>query len=333
MNSDVGVIVIDRERPGDDSRVPIDTIVRRAADRVWDAVHIVSAKMDGGDSGLAARIGELVHRDARDIAVILVSPRPDEQLLRQIRETLAECRAQHPGVTMTIRQPSAPELVVEDSLVERIWPLFADNRDQPATGPEIERRSHAIIDKRLARSVWTDDASRAIVRRVVHATADVSFAASMRIHPEAIARGTRALQEGRPVICDVGMVRRGITRYTGETLCAIQEATVAESARANGTTRAAAAMEFLRERLDGAVVAVGNAPTALWKLMAMAKEQGAPSPALVIGLPVGFVGALESKMALTRSDLCYITNVSPRGGSPAAAAAMNALSILAETTA
>ncbi|MBT3291097.1 MAG: precorrin-8X methylmutase [Victivallales bacterium] len=210
--------------------------------------------------------------------------------------------------------------------------MFAAERDQPPTGPEIEQRSHAIIDRRLARCAWPDAATRSVVRRVIHANADFSFAESLRIHPEAVSRGVAALRAGSPVICDVQMVRQGITKCGPQALCAIREPAVAELAKANGTTRSAAAMEHFRDRLDGAVVAVGNAPTALWKLIAMAHEENGPRPALVVGMPVGFVGALESKLALTRSDLCYITNVSPRGGSPAAAAVMNALGLLASSS-
>ena len=123
------------------------------------------------------------------------------------------------------------------------------------------------------------------------------------------------------------MLQAGMTKIRSEILCAIDRPEVAALARAKGCTRAAAAMELLAPQLDGAIVAIGNAPTALWKVMELARS-GGPRPALVVGLPVGFVGARESKLALLESDLCYITNTSPRGGSPVAAAAVNALATL-----
>ncbi len=164
---------------------------------------------------------------------------------------------------------------------------------------------------------------------MVHATADISFARTMRIHPQAIQRGLAALAAGKPIVCDVKMLQAGMTKVRGEILCALDHPEAAALARSKGCTRAAAAMELLAPHMDGAIVAIGNAPTALWKIMELARN-GGPRPALVVGLPVGFVGARESKLALLESDLCSITNTSPRGGSSVAAAAVNALATLGE---
>jgi len=125
------------------------------------------------------------------------------------------------------------------------------------------------------------------------------------------------------------MLQAGMTKVRSEILCAVDRPDAAALARDRGCTRAAAAMELLAPHLEGAIVAIGNAPTALWKIMELAR-QGGPSPALVVGLPVGFVGARESKLALLESGLCWITNTSPRGGSPVAAAVVNALVTLGE---
>ncbi len=202
-------------------------------------------------------------------------------------------------------------------------PLAAD---LPTSPSEIERRSRQIIDERLAAMDVPADALP-IVRRVVHATADFSFGESLRIHPQAIERGARAIRAGKPILCDVRMLQSGITRTECEVICAIREPEVIERAGAEQCTRAAAAMDVLSDRMEGAIVAIGNAPTALWKVLELAAA-GRIAPALVVGLPVGFVGAAESKQALVESGLCYITNVGPRGGSPVAAAAVNALALL-----
>ena len=127
------------------------------------------------------------------------------------------------------------------------------------------------------------------------------------------------------------MLQAGLTKVPGEVISAIDRAEVAALAEQEAITRAAAAMELLAPRMDDAIVAIGNAPTALWKVMELAAREGI-RPALVVGLPVGFVGARESKLALLESGLCYITNISPRGGSPVAAAAVNALATLDGTT-
>ena len=198
----------------------------------------------------------------------------------------------------------------------------------PARGKDIEARSHEIIAAELAgknidASIWP------VVRRVVHASADVSFADTLRIHPDAITRGTEAIRTGRPIVCDVRMLTAGITRTDCEVLCVIRDPAVQALAAQAGSTRSAAAMEYLADSIDGSIVAIGNAPTALWKILELAETRGI-RPAVVVGLPVGFVGAAESKQALAQSDLCYITNEGQRGGSPVAAAAVNALAILAK---
>jgi precorrin-8X/cobalt-precorrin-8 methylmutase len=168
-----------------------------------------------------------------------------------------------------------------------------------------------------------------VARRIVHATADVTFLDSLRFSAGAVAAGVAAVRARRPVVCDVRMLAAGCTHAAGEVVCAVSEPAVIAAARAGGITRAAAAMQHLGDRIEGAIVAVGNAPTALWALLAVAAA-GGPRPALVVGLPVGFVGAYESKRDLSRSALPHITNLSPRGGSPAAAAAVNALADLAK---
>ena len=209
----------------------------------------------------------------------------------------------------------------------RQWshPLMAD---LPVLGADIEARSQAIIDELLA-GTTVGTAAGPIARRIVHATADVSFAASLRIHPDALRRGAEAIRAGRAIICDVRMVQTGITRTPCDVLSAIGQPEVIAAAREGRSTRAAAAMEFLADRMNGAIVAIGNAPTALWKVLELT-ETGRALPAVVVGLPVGFVGAAESKQALLESELCYVTNIGPRGGSPVAAAAVNALAILAK---
>ncbi len=198
----------------------------------------------------------------------------------------------------------------------------------PKLGGDIERRSHEIIADQL-RDKDIDPAHWPVVRRMVHATADVSFAETVRIHPQAIEAGLAALAQGKCIICDVHMLQMGITRTDSDVLCAIRDPDVIAVAKAAGTTRAVAAMEHFADQLDGSIVAIGNAPTALWKIIELAATRNI-RPALIVGLPVGFVGAAESKQALLESDLCYITNVGPRGGSPVAAAAVNAIATLAK---
>ena len=198
----------------------------------------------------------------------------------------------------------------------------------PFTGEAIEQKSFQLIEEALM-GLALNANDKSIVSRVVHATGDASIASTVRIHPDAFSCGLRALKNGCDIFCDVRMLQVGITRTPNKIHCAIRDEAVAMKAKAESTTRAAAAMSHFGKRLNGAIVAIGNAPTAIWKLLELHETEGI-TPALVIGIPVGFVGATESKQALFESDLVYITNEGTRGGSPLAAAAMNAIAIAAK---
>jgi len=193
---------------------------------------------------------------------------------------------------------------------------------------EIEIRSMEIIDSLLPPHAWSAG-ELAVVKRLVHTSGDPALATAVRFHPAAIAAGIAALQRGAPVYTDVQMVRMGVNSgrlaSLGSSLhCLIDDDLIAEEARRMGRTRAQTAMRHFGAALEGAIVAIGNAPTALREVLALAAE-GVARPALVIGMPVGFVDAAESKDALMASDLVYITIEGTRGGSPLAAAAVNAL--------
>ena len=193
----------------------------------------------------------------------------------------------------------------------------------PETGHAIEAKSYQIIEDLIAEKHLASHILP-IATRIVHAVADPEIAETLRVHPEALDRGIAAIRDKKPIFCDVRMLQMGITKTACEVYCAISDPNVINLAKELGTTRAAAAIDQFAETINGSIVAVGNAPTALWKILELAETRGI-RPALVVGLPVGFVGAAESKQALLESDLCHITNVGPRGGSPMAAAAVNAI--------
>ena len=184
----------------------------------------------------------------------------------------------------------------------------------------IELESYRILAERVDLSDRPEH-DRPIIERMIHATADISFAESARIGVEGASSLRAALAANAPVIVDAAMVAAGITRY--RTMCYLSRVPVAPE----GSTRSAAAIALAAvEHPDGAVFVIGNAPTALFQLIEL-HRQGAFRPAAIVGLPVGFVGAAESKAALWNSDLSpiSITNVGERGGSPPAAGALNAI--------
>ncbi len=166
--------------------------------------------------------------------------------------------------------------------------------------------------------------------RMIHACGMVDLARDIAASPGFGEAATRALRGGAPILCDTAMVAAGVTRARlpahNEVFCALGEPGIGDLARELRTTRSAAALEHWRERLDGAVAVIGNAPTALFRLLELVAE-GAPRPAAVIGVPVGFVGAAESKAALAAhpAALEHLVVSGRRGGSAIAAAAVNAL--------
>ena len=164
--------------------------------------------------------------------------------------------------------------------------------------------------------------------RIIHACGMVEVAGELVFSPDFAGAAEAALQAGRPILCDAKMVAEGITRSrlpaANEVLCTLGDPEIAALARRLGTTRSAAALDLWRPRIAGALVAVGNAPTALFRLLELLDE-GWPRPAAVIGLPVGFVGAAESKQALRAYGLPFLTLPGRKGGSAMAVAAVNAL--------
>jgi precorrin-8X/cobalt-precorrin-8 methylmutase len=196
-------------------------------------------------------------------------------------------------------------------------------------GAEIYRRSFAIIrDEADLRTIPADLERLAV--RIIHTTGMVDIVGDLMYSPDAAITGRRALLAGAPILCDSRMVAAGITRERlparNPVLCTLGDQSVSELAGQLGTTRSAAAIELWRPHLAGAVVAIGNAPTALFRLLELLDE-GAPRPALILGFPVGFVGAAESKAALAADPrgVPFVALRGRRGGSAMAAAAVNAL--------
>jgi precorrin-8X/cobalt-precorrin-8 methylmutase len=193
----------------------------------------------------------------------------------------------------------------------------------------IEVRSMEIIAPYLAKFDLSAEEVK-VFSRIIHAAGDPDYANHIRIHPGAIAAAGQALRSGCDIFCDVEMVRTGINSarlsgFGGQTHCLIRDSIVAADAKREGMTRSMAAMRSFGEQLHGAIVAIGNAPTALFEILRMMR-QTALRPALIVGVPVGFVGAAESKELLAaESPAPYITVAGNKGGSPIAAATINAL--------
>lgn len=221
------------------------------------------------------------------------------------------------------RNPGVP--APTPPLYEPTSPLYEYERD----GAAIYARSFAII-RAEARLDHLPDDLRAVAVRIIHAAGLVETAQHLMFSPDVGAAARTALRAGAPVLCDAQMVAHGVTcarlPAANPVICTLNDASVPDLARTHATTRSAAALELWRPHLAGAVVAIGNAPTALFHLLEMIAD-GAPRPAAILGFPVGFVGAAESKDALAANPwgLPYLAVAGRRGGSAMAAAAVNAL--------
>ena len=201
---------------------------------------------------------------------------------------------------------------------------------QTRRGQEIEDESMQIIENEIGSHAY-NEMEWPIVRRIIHSTADFDFAGENKLlfHKDAISNAINALKNGCSIVTDVngviGLMNKQNPKDFGNNLvCNISDPALMESAKKVGKTRAQMSMRVAEKEIDGGIVAVGNAPTALLEVMEMVKE-GLVKPALVIGIPVGFVSAVESKDELSKTDIPFITNVGRKGGSPCASAIINAI--------
>jgi precorrin-8X/cobalt-precorrin-8 methylmutase len=202
--------------------------------------------------------------------------------------------------------------------------------DYVRDGAEIYRRSFATIRAEADLAGLPPDVERVAVR-MIHSCGMVDLVRDLAYSVDVVAKARAALLSGAPVLCDAAMVASGVTRRrlpaSNEIVCTLADPRVPELAASLGTTRSAAAVDLWTDRLPGAVVAIGNAPTALFRLLELITAGEAPRPAAILGLPVGFVGAAESKRELAAhpAGIPYLVVHGRRGGSAMAVAAINAI--------
>lgn len=203
-----------------------------------------------------------------------------------------------------------------------------DKRMRILEPEKIKEESFKIIDKLLV-DLNLPPGQKDVAKRVVHATADLNFAKGLIFHPQAVKAGLDGIMRGKNIVTDVKMVEAGIhaeelNRFGGKIICLLNDDDVARIAKEKGVTRATVSIKKAAPFMEGGIVVIGNAPTALFELCSLIKK-GIAKPALVIGTPVGFVGAAESKRELTTLSIPFIANRGRKGGSSVAAAITNAL--------
>jgi len=277
--------------------------------------------------------GEIASKGFNDIIVMPYFLYMGLHVKQDLPEEIARAKEKSPHINIRLARSLGFHDKLVDVTIERIDEL-EDGGEAAVRAAfvqhPIERESFRIIGEELDESGFPPS-ELPIVKRVIHSTADFDFQDIIRFSPGAVAAGTGAVKNGRNVITDVRMVDAGITRarlkpFKVNVYCFSSDEDVAREADREGITKTAASMRKAARFMEGGIVAVGNAPTALVELLRLIK-QGAPAPALIVGVPVGFVGAKESKEELQRSGCEYITTVGRKGGSTVAAAITNALVI------
>jgi len=257
-------------------------------------------------------------------------------ITEDIPQLVEEIRKTHPEVEFILSDPlGLPECLIEEvarRIEEAIPELIPKGSNPPKSPRAIEQESFELIE-RLLPPLDLSEEEKLVVKRIVHSTGDPHISSLVRFHPEAISAALSAIREGRPIFTDVKMVFVGINHrlardFGCDVYCALDTPGVEERARREGTTRGEAAFKSLGEKLSQSIVAVGNSPTSLLALLDLIKR--GIRPAFIVGTPVGFVQARESKEELMKQDIPYITVEGNRGGSAVAVATVNALLNLAQ---
>ena len=281
------------------------------------------AYMQYGEPGIPESIRQCVEDGASRITVHPFFLSPGMHVTKDIPGEIEEARRAYPHVEFIYTDPLGPHHKLIEIIVERI------NGSGITTPGGIEERSFEIISGEIDLGGFPPE-QVPIIKRVIHATADFEFAHSLAFSPEAIMTGLEAIRAGKNIVTDVEMVRAGINkkllgRWGGQVVCSIGDEEVARISAETGETRAAISIaRGITE--DAGIIAIGNAPTALLKTIeALTGGLSREFTPLVVGVPVGFVKALESKTLLSTQPLPFITNFSRKGGTPVAVAIVNAL--------
>lgn len=288
---------------------------------------VMVAYLQFGEPGIADAIKECIHSGAKRIIIHPYFLSPGMHVTKDIPEIIRKAKDVYPDTEFVYTEP----LGIHEKLVQVVMERI--HASSCLRSEEIEKRSFEIISEELDLSDVPEE-QLPIIKRVVHATADFEFKNSLIFHPEAIKTGISAIKAGKDILTDVEMVKTGIIKrwlepFGGKVICNINDKDVIRLSKDTGRTRSEIAIEkALKEYKNIGIIAIGNAPTALLKVIEMFNSTIQPfshSPILVIGVPVGFVRALESKTLLSTQKFPFITNLSRKGGTPVAVAIVNAL--------
>lgn len=306
----------------------------RAMNR-WDMVE--AAFLQLAEPPFSEVVKKIVERGASRIVVMPLLLFKGNHVFKDIPEMIEEEKKNYPHIEFiysnNIGADERIALIAADRIHEVLTEKQYGSRQRIEQPQAIADKSFEIIDN-LVNLKSIPELHRPIVQRAIHATGDTEYAYNLVFHPLSVETGIRSLKGGKNIITDVNMVKAGITKgpvekLGGKIVCKISDKSVIEEAKRLGKTRAIVAMQQATDEMKDGIVVIGNAPTALFELIDLIKK-GLAQPALVIGIPVGFVGAVEAKHALKDISIPYITNTNRKGGSAVAVAIINAIIKLAK---
>jgi len=332
-----GVIILCHGSRGERGIVEVPEALRRVTEGVKPllppGVEVIGAALQFNHPTLEEAVESLAVRGVERIVIMPYFLFPGRHITEHIPQLVEKLKCIYPERQFIMANPLGLEEHFIGSVAKRIEEaapaLWANAGISPTSPEDIEQQSMEIAEKFLPPSPNMSEEERLVVKRVVHASGDPEVVSLIKFSPSAISSGLSAIAKGSPIFTDVQMVAAGINRHLAEACgcfvsCAMDETKGLKPAKEPNITRAAVTMRHLGTRLNGAIVAIGNAPTALMALLDLVDTKEI-KPALVVGMPVGFVQAKESKDELVKRDVPHITVVGTRGGSAMAVATVNAL--------
>ena len=316
----------------------MEGLIHQVGCRVPEGVGVGWAALQFTNPTLEEAVASAIAEGAQKVLVIPYFLFEGIHLAEDIPEVLGKLGERYPELEFVLTSTLGTDGRLAEIVMERAMTAAPELCSEAKATPsqvspqEIEPRSMEIIE-RLVPPLMVSAQERDVIKRIVHASGDPAIAPKVKFYPQAVSSGLAALQRGCPIFTDVKMVAAGINRRLADQFgCPVEsligDPEVKKRARDAEITRAAAAMQHFGPRLKDSVIAIGNAPTALRALLSLVDEEVLP-PALVVGMPVGFIDAAESKAELMKRDLPYISVEGTRGGSAMAVATVNALLKLA----
>jgi precorrin-8X/cobalt-precorrin-8 methylmutase len=332
-----GIIIICHGSRGEQGNIEISKALTRITEGVKSflppEIEVIGAALQFNHPTLEEAVESLAMRDVDRIVIMPYFLFSGRHITEHIPELVEKLKHIYPKKQFIMSNPLGSEEyfigAVAKRIEEAVPKLWTNVPTSPTPPDTIEQQSMEIVEKFLPPSPSMSAEERSVKKRIVHASGDPQVVSLIKFSPTAIASGLGAIAKGSPIYTDVRMVATGINDHLAETCgcsvsCAMDGIKGLKQAKEPNTTQTAAAMRNLRKRLNSAIVAIGNAPTALLALLDLVDHEKI-NPALVVGMPVGFVQAKESKDELMKRNVPYITVVGTRGGSAMAVAAVNAL--------